>query len=109
MTEPSAQPARPVSVITILAILALFAVVFVVVRRYYHPTSVAAFNAQAENLPKDLAWKATHETRRDTLNDLRAQQAKQATSYAWVDQKAGVIQLPIERAMELTAQKYGKK
>jgi hypothetical protein len=109
MTDPLAQQPRPVSLITIVAILALFAVVFVVVRRYYHPTTVSAFNAPAENLPKDLAWKASHETRRATLSDLREAQAKQGSSYAWVDQKAGVVQLPIERAMELTAQQYGKK
>ena len=36
-------------------------------------------------------------------------QAKQAASYAWVDQKAGVVQLPIDRAMELTAAHYGSK
>jgi hypothetical protein len=109
MSDPLAQRSRPVSSITVIAILALFGVVFAVVRRYYHPTTVSAFNAPAENLPKDLAWKASHETRRATLNDLREAQAKQASSYAWVDQKAGVVQLPIERAMELTAQKYGKK
>lgn len=33
------------------------------------------------------------------------QQAERATagSYAWVDQKAGVVRLPIDRAMALTA------
>jgi hypothetical protein len=111
MTDPHAQPSRPVSLITIFAIFALFAVVFVVVRRYYHPSTVAPFNAQAENFTKDetLKWKATRETRRDMLNDLRAAQAKQASTYAWVDKNAGVVQLPIERAMELTAQQYAKK
>jgi hypothetical protein len=111
MTDPHAQPSRPVSLITIAAILALFAIVFVVVRRYYHPTTVAAFNAQAENYTKDetLKWKATRESRRVMLNDLRKAQAEQVSSYAWVDKNAGVVQLPIERAMELTAQQYAKK
>src|SRR3954471_17519889 len=109
MSEPYSQPARPVSLITILAIFALFSVVFVVVRRYYHPTTVAAFNAQAENLPKDLQWKATQESRRLALETLRKQQNEEAANYGWVDQKAGVVRLPITRAMELTAQKYGKK
>jgi hypothetical protein len=114
MTDPHDQPSRPVSLITIFAIFALFAVVFVVVRRYYHPTTTAAFNASAENFPtkeKDatVQWKQTRETRRVMLNDLRAEQAKQASTYAWVDKNAGVVQLPIERAMELTAQQYAKK
>ena len=38
---------------------------------------------------------------------LRAKQEKQLASYAWVDQKSGVVQLPIDRAMALTAQGYG--
>jgi hypothetical protein len=114
MTDPHAQPSRPVSLITIFAIFALFAVVFVVVRRYYHPTSVAAFVAPAENFPskeKDatVQWKLSRESRRAALNDLRTAQATQASSYAWVDKNAGVVQLPIERAMELTAQQYAKK
>jgi hypothetical protein len=36
-----------------------------------------------------------------------AKQQKQAASYAWVDRKAGVVQLPIDRAMELVVQQYG--
>jgi hypothetical protein len=109
MSEPTSSPARPVSVITILFVLALFMVVYVVVRRYYHATSVAAFNAPAENLSKDFQWKATHETRRDTLVDLKKAQAEQGATYGWVDQKAGVVRLSIDRAIELTAEKYGKK
>jgi hypothetical protein len=98
-----------VSVITIFFVLALFMVVYVFVRRYYTPSTTAAFNAPAENLSKDLAWKASHETRRDTLVDLKKTQGEQAASYGWVDQKAGVVRLPIDRAIELTAAKYGKK
>jgi hypothetical protein len=56
-----------------------------------------------------LAWKATPASRKEALLALREKQAKQAASYAWVDQKAGVVQLPIERAMELTAAHYGSK
>lgn len=112
MSEPQANPSRPVSLITIFAIFVLFAVVFAVVRRYYHPSTLPAFAQQAENFPvkdESAAWKASRESRRAALQKLREDQAKQASSYAWVDQKAGVVQLPIERAMELTAQQYGKK
>lgn len=109
MSEPTSTPSRPVSLITVAFILALFAVVYVFVRRYYEPTAVSAFNAPAENLPKDLAWKASPATRRATLGELRDAQAKQAGAYAWVDQKAGIVQLPIDRAMELTVEQYGRK
>jgi len=109
MSDTTAQSPRPVSLVTTLFVLALFAVFAIVVARYYTPTAAAPQNQQAENLPKDLQWKATPASRKQALAELREKQAKQAASYAWVDQKAGVVQLPIERAMELTAQHYGAK
>lgn len=109
MSDIAAPAPRPVSTITIVFVLALFAAFAFVVSRYYVPTATAPQNQQAENFPKDLAWKATPATRKQSLAELREKQAKQATSYAWVDQKAGVVQLPIERAMELTVERYGAK
>ena len=61
----------------------------------------------AEGVPADQAWQATPEARRKYMLELRAKQEKQLASYAWVDQKSGVVQLPIDRAMALTAQGYG--
>jgi hypothetical protein len=103
------HPARPVSVLTTLFILALFGIFLFVVRKAYVPTATAPHNAEAENFSKDNSWRATDANRRAALQELREKQAKQATSYGWVDQKAGVVQLPIERAMQLTAEKYGGK
>ena len=109
MSDPNHTPARPVSLITTLFVLALFVGFYFVVRHYYVPTATAPQNAGAENLAKDLEWKATNASRRAALKELRENEAKQANAYGWVDQKAGVIQLPIGRAMELTAEKYGAK
>jgi hypothetical protein len=109
MSDPTQTAPRPVSLITILFILVLFVGFYFVVRRFYVPTSTSPQNAQAENFSKDLEWKATNASRRAALQDLREKQVKQATSYGWVDKQAGVVQLPIERAMELTAEKYGAK
>ena len=109
MSDHSATPPRPVSLIVKLLVLALSAVFLVVVWRFYRPVTVAPQNEAAENLPKDLEWKATPETRRAALAALREKQAKQAATYAWVDQKAGIVQLPVDRAMELVAQQYGPK
>ncbi len=107
MSDYTAQSPRPVSLVTIVFILALFAVFAFVVSHFYTPTAASPQNQQADNLPKDLQWKATPASRQQALADLRAKQAKQAASYGWVDQKAGVVQLPIDRAMELTVQRYG--
>lgn len=53
--------------------------------------------------------KATPATRKQALGELREKHAQQSTSYAWIDKNAGVVQLPIERAMQLTAAHYGSK
>ena len=109
MSDISAPPARPVSLFTIVFVFATFAAFLLVIRYFYQPTATATFNAPPENLPKDLEWRASSEARRKTLAEVRQNAVKQATTYAWVDQKAGVVQLPVERAMELTVQKYGAR
>jgi len=109
MSDISAPPARPVSLFTVVLLLAVFAAFLLVIRYYYQPPAVATFNAAPENLSKDFEWRATSDARRKALVELRQNEASKASSYAWIDQKAGVVQLPIERAMELTVQKYGSK
>lgn len=37
------------------------------------------------------------------INDFRLQEEQVLNSYGWVDQKAGVVRIPLERAMELMA------
>jgi len=106
MSDSSVSPARPVSLFTIVLLLGLFSAFLLVVRYYYEPAPIAAFNAAPENLAKDLEWRATAESRRKALQDLREKEARQASSYGWIDQPAGTVQLPIERAMELTVQNY---
>jgi cbb3-type cytochrome oxidase subunit 3 len=103
------MPARPVSLFSVVFVLALFALFLLVIRWTYQPATVSPQNAAAENLPKDQEWRATVASRRKALEDQKAKEAAQAASYAWVDQNAGVVQLPIDRAMELTAQKYGAR
>jgi len=109
MSDSSVNSPRPVALITTLFVFALAGIGFVVVTRFYQTSPVSPQNATAENLTKELAWKATPATRQQALAELREKQAKQAASYAWIDQKSGVIQLPIERAMQLTAAQYGSK
>ena len=109
MSDSSAPSPRPVALITTLFIFAVVATGWVLVSRFYDPTSTSPQNAVAENLPKELAWKATPATRKQALGELREKHAQQAISYAWIDKNTGVVQLPIERAMQLTAAQYGSK
>jgi hypothetical protein len=39
------------------------------------------------------------------INDFRLQEEKTLHSYAWVDEQAGLVRIPIDRAMELVAQR----
>jgi len=39
------------------------------------------------------------------INDFRIQEETKLHSYGWVDEQAGVVRIPIDRAMELVAQR----
>ncbi len=39
------------------------------------------------------------------INDFRLEEEKKLNSYGWVDEKTGVVHIPIERAMQLVAQR----
>jgi hypothetical protein len=86
--------------VTILTVLAGFALFAAVVYYAYLPSQTGAFTGDGIH---------TAEVRQKNLAELRAKQAKQAANYAWVDQKHGVVQLPLDVAMELTVQKYAAK
>jgi hypothetical protein len=42
---------------------------------------------------------------RREINGFREQEEQTLNTYGWVDQKGGVVRIPIERAMQLTAQR----
>jgi hypothetical protein len=108
MTDQNTPAPRPVSLVAIFAIFVLLALFGTMARRVYEATPPAApQNETPDNLSKDMAWKATPDTRKAYLAELRKKQADQATRYGWVDQKAGIVQLPIARAMELIIQEKG--
>jgi hypothetical protein len=45
------------------------------------------------------------EDERNQLNQIRLTEEQTLNSYGWVDEKAGTVRIPIERAMELIAQR----
>jgi hypothetical protein len=102
MSEASAKPvsAPRAPLVTILAVFFLFALFVFAVWWIYVPRHTGAFADDGIH---------TAAQRKKNLAELRAKHAAQITSYAWVDQKAGVVQLPLARAEELTIQKYAKK
>ncbi|MGH7958738.1 MAG: hypothetical protein ACREH8_17265 [Opitutaceae bacterium] len=103
MSDMPVTPARPVSLFTIVFLFAVFAAFLLVIRYFYQPAATSAFNAAPDNISKDLEWRANAASRRLTLKQLREGEAAQTSSHGWIDKNAGVVRLPIERAMELTA------
>jgi hypothetical protein len=91
---------RPVSLFTVFGVFVLFAAFLVVLHYVYVPNRTGAFSGDGIH---------TSQQREETLNDLRKKQTELSTKYGWVDQKAGVVRLPIDRAVELTVQQYGAK
>ena len=107
-TDPDTPAPRPVSLAAVLAVFILLSLFgFLVQKVYVRGRPPAPQNQAPDNLSKDLAWKATPATRRAHLADLRNKQAQQAAEYGWVDRKAGIVQLPLERAMELVVKEQG--
>ncbi len=109
MSDVSVPTPRPVSFATILVVFFSLAIFALAARSLYsHHMAQAPQNEVPDKLTKDMQWRATPADRRAYLIELRAKQEKQATSYAWVDEKAGTVQVPIERAKELVIQQYAK-
>lgn len=96
MSNSSAN-SRPVSWVSVAAILGCFALFLLIVYIAYVPQQPGAIVDDGVKTPEE---------RKKILVELRANEASRVDSYAWVDQQAGVVQLPIKRAMELTVQKY---
>ena len=88
------------SLVTIIAIFALFALFIGVIYYVYLPGKTGAFVGDGIRTPTQRA---------ETLAELRAKEAELSSSYGWVDQQAGVVRLPLKRAMDLTVQKYAAK
>src|SRR5688572_762431 len=97
MSENSSHRASLVSIVFIFVLFALFAAVVYYV---YVPEKTGAFVGDGIH---------TQSQREQNLAELQKKEAEQATSYGWVDQNAGVVRLPLERAMELTLQQYATK
>ena len=97
MSENSSKSAPLPVIIVILALSTLF---YFAVRYFYGPRETGTFVGDGIH---------TAEQRKANLAELHAKEKAAATTYGWVNQKDKVVRLPIDRAMELTLQKYAAR
>jgi hypothetical protein len=99
MSTPSSTPSSTIpgrlgifgslrQVILIVLGMALISSVTLVIIRLYNKPAVAADKVV--------------QTRLEKLASKRGEEAKKVAAYAWIDKNAGSVQLPVERAVELT-------
>ena len=65
----------------------------------------ATFPAIHEEITKTIPQPRLEENERTELNDFRLSEEKKLHSYDFIDQKAGVVRIPIDRAMQLIAER----
>lgn len=114
-------------VLWFLAALALAGVIITfVVNGFYHHLQMRSEAEQApvsplvKNAPKDTRHLSTDYKdylkqnfpspqleidERTQLDQIRLNEEETLATYGWVDQKAGIVRIPIERAMDLIAQR----
>ena len=87
-------------VFTTVLVLLCFALFGWLARKVYAPHAYAVDKVEGVKTPAE---------RKQLLTDKLEAERAAATSYAWVDQKAGIVRLPIDRAIELTVRDQAKK
>ncbi|MDI1319222.1 MAG: hypothetical protein PSW75_03380 [bacterium] len=87
-------------VFTTILVLVCMAVFGWLARKVYAPHARAVDKIEGVRTPADRAA---------LLAEHRTKAHAEATTYGWVDQKAGVVRLPLDRAVELTVQEHAQK
>jgi len=87
-----AVPSKPSFGLTFAAAIGGFVIFVVILLVAYLPKQPAPLGDGVK----------TSEQRKAALAELRAREAKVSTGYAWIDSSKGVVQLPLDRAIELT-------
>ena len=87
-------------VFTALIVLLCFAAFAWLARKIYTPHAAEVVQVDGVRTPAD---------RKKLLAEHREKEQAGAVHYAWIDQKAGTVRLPIDRAIELTVRDHAKK
>ena len=102
MSDSSAQFSFPhrTPVFTTVVVLVCFAAFGWLATKIYTPHAATVAPIEGVKTPVE---------RKALLTDHRTKEQAAATGYGWVDQPAGIVRLPIDRAIELTVREHAKK
>jgi len=102
MSDSPAQFSFPhrTPVFTALIVLLSFAAFVWLAKKIYTPHAHEVQAVEGVRSPAD---------RKALLAEHRQKELADASSYGWIDQKAGIVRLPIDRAIELTVRDHAKK
>jgi len=87
-------------VFTAILVIAAFAAFAWMANKIYRPHAFTVDKVEGVRTPAD---------RKALLAEHRTKEQAESTTYGWVDQKAGIARLPIDRAIDLTVRDYAKK
>jgi len=104
MNPPADPPAasRTGLWVTVLAALGCFIIFLIVLDLAYIPARRTVPEVDVSQVPPEDRWMYTPAGRMAHLQEMRAHEQAAQTTYAWIDRGKGVVQLPIDRAEELT-------
>lgn len=100
MSESNFSFPHRTPVFTTVLVLLCFAAFGWLARKVYAPHAAHIDPIEGVKTPAE---------RKSLLTEQLAKEHAAATNYAWVDQKAGSVRLPIERAIELTVRDHARK
>lgn len=90
--------------ITLLSFVTMWwLMTFLTAREIREQGDISAVRIESRRAEPPQPRLQTHPLR--DMQDLRAGEKETLSSYGWVDRSAGVVRLPIERALELTAER----
>ena len=87
-------------VFTAIIVLISFALFAWLANKIYRPHAYTVDKIEGVKTPEE---------RKELLAEHRAKEKAESTTYGWVDQKAGIVRIPIDRAMELVVRDHAKK
>src|ERR1700712_4380966 len=100
--------ARPIVVAGLMLAVGaaiVFGIVFLLFHQFSPKPSADGVNPMAGGAGLNPAVPRIEEHPSETYPGLRAHEDQVLGSYGWVDKKAGVVRVPIDRAMEMTLQR----